>query len=263
VNKIGKVHIIKIDFFKVFDLVQHDQLLTKIASLGVDSRVVVWLREFLFGRTHSVRVGGQLLEDVRVMSGGPQGCKLGPLLFLTCDIWRNNKSNIRFFADNCIIYRKIVINNENLLIDLNRLGDCIFENETIINSTKSKAVFFMRAQVTVPLNYSLWEMVLLEAISCKYLGVILCSDLIWADQVNYTVKKACNAILFTMRILKNGNSYTKSVAYTSLVHQILECRAACWDPYREGKINVLDQLQNQLNQNITGMIQIGKPRSHM
>ena len=26
--------------------------------------------------------------------------------------------------------------------------------------------------------------------SCKYLGIILRSDLSWADQVNYTVKKA-------------------------------------------------------------------------
>jgi hypothetical protein len=59
------------------------------------------------------------------------------------------------------------------------------------------------------------------------------------------VKKACKAILFTMLILKNGNSYTKSVAYTSIVHPILECGAACWDPYREGKINALDRLQNK------------------
>jgi len=38
-----------IDFSKAFDLVPHDQLLTKFADSGVDSRVVVWVREFLVG----------------------------------------------------------------------------------------------------------------------------------------------------------------------------------------------------------------------
>jgi hypothetical protein len=45
-------------------------------------------------------------------------------------------------------------------------------------------------------------------------------------------------------ILKKGNSSTKSLAYTSLVHPILECGVACWDPYRKGHINALDQVQN-------------------
>ena len=70
--------------------------------------------------------------------------------------------------------------------------------------------------------------------SCKYLGIILRSDLSWADQVNYTAKKAWKALHFTMRTLKKGNSNTKILAYTSLVRLILEYGAACWDPYREG-----------------------------
>jgi hypothetical protein len=38
-----------IDFSKAFDLVPLDWLLTKLAASGVDSRVVVWVREFLVG----------------------------------------------------------------------------------------------------------------------------------------------------------------------------------------------------------------------
>jgi len=41
-----------------------------------------------------------------------------------------------------------------------------------------------------------------EVSSCKYLGIILRSDLSWADQVNYAVKKAWKALHFIMRILK-------------------------------------------------------------
>ena len=32
---------------KAFDLVPHDCLLMKLAASGVDSRVVIWVREFL------------------------------------------------------------------------------------------------------------------------------------------------------------------------------------------------------------------------
>ena len=58
-----------IDFSKAFDLVLRDWLLTKLAASGVDPRVVVWVREFLVGRTQRVRVGGQLSKKVKVTSG--------------------------------------------------------------------------------------------------------------------------------------------------------------------------------------------------
>ena len=81
----------------------------------MDSKVVVWIREFLLGRTQRIMVGGQLSEEVRLTSGVPQGSVLGPLLFLVYvnDIWRNMESTIRLFADDCVIYRKI-INNEDM-----------------------------------------------------------------------------------------------------------------------------------------------------
>jgi hypothetical protein len=59
------------------------------------------------------------------------------------------------------------------------------------------------------------------------------------------VKKAWKALNFIMRILKNGNSSTKSLAYMTLVRTILEYGAAYWDPYREGQIHALDRVQKK------------------
>jgi len=60
-----KIDAIILNFSKAFDLVPHGRLLTKIANSGVNSRVVVWIRQFLLGRTQRVRVGGQLSAEVK------------------------------------------------------------------------------------------------------------------------------------------------------------------------------------------------------
>ena len=66
------------------------------AASGVDSKVVVWVREFLAGRTQKVRIRGQLSKEVKVTSGVQQGSVLDPLLFLVYvnDIWRNIDTSI-------------------------------------------------------------------------------------------------------------------------------------------------------------------------
>ena len=65
------INVIIIDFSKVFDLVLHDRLLTKLAASSVDSRVGVWLREFVVGRTQRIRKSGQVSKEVKVTSGVP------------------------------------------------------------------------------------------------------------------------------------------------------------------------------------------------
>ena len=58
-------------------------------------------------------------------------------------------------------------------------------------------------------------------------------------------EKAWNALHFIMRILKKGNSSTKSLAYTTLVCPILEYGTACWDPYREGRYIALGRVHKK------------------
>jgi len=87
---------------------------------------------------------------------------------------------------------------EKLQENVDRLGEWVVENAMKINPSKSKAIRFMTARVKDPLNYSLMDTLILEASSCKYIGIILNSDLSWADLVNYTVKKAWKALHFTM-----------------------------------------------------------------
>jgi len=63
------------DFFKVFDLDPHDRLLTKLSISDVDSRIVVWVREFHVDRTQLVRLG---VKGVNVNSIVRQRERFGP-----------------------------------------------------------------------------------------------------------------------------------------------------------------------------------------
>jgi len=89
-----------------------------------------------------------------------------------------------------------------------------------------------------------------EASSFKYLGIITRSYLNCADHVNYTLRKARQALHFVIRILKkinnnnNNNNNTKCLTYTALVRPILEYGAVCWDPYR-GQVCASNRLQKR------------------
>jgi hypothetical protein len=109
-----------------------------------------------------------------------------------------------------------------LQIDLDRLKRWAEEYAMKINPGKSKAVVFTRARVKEQLKYSLGDQRVPEASSSKCLGIIIRSDLSYADQLNYIAQKAWKALHFVIRVLKKGKSNTKSLAYPSLVRPILE-----------------------------------------
>ena len=75
----------------------------------------------------SVVVDGSSSELARVRSGVPQGTVLGPLLFLTYinDLPSTVSSQVRLFADDCLLYRPIKCraDQEQLQRDLSALQD--------------------------------------------------------------------------------------------------------------------------------------------
>jgi len=87
-------------------------------------------------------------------------------------------------------------------MDLNRLGEWAVENEMKINPRKSQAISFTKARVKERIRYYFGDELIPEASSIEYLGIIIRSDLNWADRVTYTLRKAWKALHFIMHILK-------------------------------------------------------------
>jgi hypothetical protein len=63
-DEASRMHAIIIDFSKAFDPEPHGRLLKIIAALGVDSKMVLWIREFLIHLSQRVRGGRHYLEEV-------------------------------------------------------------------------------------------------------------------------------------------------------------------------------------------------------
>ena len=68
-----------------------------------------WITSFLTNRNQQVVIDGECSTKVLVTSGVPQGSLLGLTLFLLFknDLPDHVKSEIRLFADDCLIYRHI------------------------------------------------------------------------------------------------------------------------------------------------------------
>ena len=116
-----------LDFSKAFDTVPHSKLLKKLSHYGIGGTILEWRNKFLTGRTiMKVALDGKMSREIPVDSGVPQDTVLGPLLFLCHinDFPTSVKSQVRLFADNCLLYRKIQTFNDHILLqkDLTQLG---------------------------------------------------------------------------------------------------------------------------------------------
>ena len=103
----NSVHCVFLDFAKAFDCVAHEHLLIKLQCLGIDGRLLEWIRSFLTHRLQRVVVNGTYSDWLSVRSGVPQGSVLDPLLFLLYidDMHRAVKhSKLKLYADDVALY---------------------------------------------------------------------------------------------------------------------------------------------------------------
>ena len=106
-NKLN-VDVAILDFEKAFDKVAHSRLTHNLNYYGI-RELLQWIQSFLTNHTQRVVVDGTYSSPCSVTSGVPQGSVLGPVLFLIYinDITSNIHSQLRLFADDCLIYHPI------------------------------------------------------------------------------------------------------------------------------------------------------------
>ena len=101
-----EVRAVFLDISKAFDKVWHDGLIFKLKQNGVSGSLLMFFQNYLNNRQQRVTINGSYSVISAVESGVPQGSVLGPLLFLIYinELEKNIKSNIKFFADDTMLF---------------------------------------------------------------------------------------------------------------------------------------------------------------
>ena len=106
-----EVRAVFLDISKAFDKVWHDGLIFKMRQNGISGKLLKLFQNYLSNRKQRVVLNGFSSDCSSIESGVPQGSVLGPLLFLIYinDLKKNIKSNVKFFADDTMLFS--IVNN--------------------------------------------------------------------------------------------------------------------------------------------------------
>ena len=242
-----------LDFSKAFDTVPHKNLLHKLSLYGITGPLHAWLSNFLTQRSMRVVIEGACSESSTVDSGVPQGTVLGPILFLCHinDLPSSVSSQVRLFADDCLLYREINTFKDHLTLqqDLKQLK--VWADTWGMHFNASKC-YILSIKEKLNFHYTLNSTILKHVTNNPYLGILFSQDLKWGDHIAKICKKANSTVGFLMRNLRNCPSGCKRNAYLSLVRSVLECGATLWDPYLQKDISKLEQVQRKAARFVSG-----------
>ena len=250
-----QIDVAVLDFSKAFDTVPHKRLLGKLHHYGVKGPILRWIQAFLEDRTQNVVVEGKHSPAAPVLSGVPQGTVLGPLLFLLFinDLPSVVKSQVRLFADDCLMYRPIhsIQDQMSLQSDLKSLEEWADTWGMKFNALKCQILSISRSK-RISYFYNLCGHILQTVDQAKYLGVIISEDLSWSPHVQSVYNRASSSLGFLRRNLRRCPAKLKETSYITLVRSIMEYACPIWDPYLLKDSYSLESIQRKAARFIKG-----------
>lgn len=161
------------------------------------------------------------------------------------------KSQVRLFADDCILYRQIKNREDHILLqnDLTCLEECA-QKWGMRFSAKKYYVMSIKGKSSCLYNPD--KKLLQQVTENPYLGILLSEDLGWSKHIVKTASKASSALGFVRRNLKNCPISCRKTAYNALIRSVLEYGSVVWDRYLTRDIDKLERIQRNGARFITG-----------
>jgi hypothetical protein len=172
-----------------------------------------------------------------------------PLLFLTFinDLPEHTTSDVRLFADDCLLYRHIR-NDEDaaaLQKDLTSLQQWEETWQMQFHLQKCKVIHVTNKRKPITHSYKLHDHILEVMENSKYLGVTINNKLNWIQHITNIKGKASRTLCFLQRNLCGCKSNVKSTAYTTMVRPTLEYAGTVWDPHHQVHIRSIEGVQQR------------------
>ena len=222
-----------IELSKAFDSVNHDVILDKLEKSDMSTSVVNWFKSYLYERSQSVTVGGNISKSLPLNTGIPQGSILGPLLFIiyTSDLPSCLPLECKLFMyadDSTITCSSSNINEieNNLNAALGRIYDWCVRNKLTINANKTKSMLIGSKQKfhNTDLNVSIAGSSIVKVNYVKCLGVIIDESLSWGPHVEYVEKTVSSNLGMLNRI---RNYVPQSSLHSLFVCLVTPCLDYC------------------------------------
>ena len=198
------VRVVRFDYRKAFDLIDHNLLARKIKGLDMPRWVRVWVLDFLSDRKQRVKLSSDCRSEWRLIPAGvPQGTKLGPWLFLLMinDLvvdaltWK--------YVDDTTITQTIPRGwTRDVQSAVSAVEAWSIENKMELNAGKCKEMridFKRNTHNFPPIVINGKELSVSNSV--KILGVTISSDLKWNDHISECIRKA-NKRLYFIVLLK-------------------------------------------------------------
>ena len=175
-------------------------------------------------------------------------------LIFTNDMYDNIHSQMRLFADDCLVYRIINSLNDCLELqeDLSLLCDWESKWQMEFNKSKCHVLHMSRKKQSIGTLYYLKDTLLEISSKQKYLGVDLSNDLDWSPHINSITTRANKTLGLLRHNLKSCSPYIKNIAYKTLVRPQLEYCSPIWDPYEKGDVLSLEKVQRRASRFVSG-----------
>ena len=154
-------------------------------------------------------------------------------------------SNVRLFADDCLLYRKIKSAKDQELLQKDLIELEKWANNWGMKFNAKKCYILSIADKGKHKFYELNSYLLQHVENNPYLGLIISKDLKWATHIDQIRKKASSTLGVVQRNLKRCPKSVKKTAYISLVRSTLEYGATVWDPYLEKDVYKLECIQRK------------------
>ena len=187
---------IYLDLQKAFDTVNHDILLYKLHNYGIRGVVHQWFESYLTNRHQFTSIGDTCSYTGHITMGVPQGSVLGPLLFLLyindiCSAVPGAK--VKLFADdtNLFLYEKDLLSlYAKANASLEYLSKWFIANRLSLSVEKTCYTVFGAKHLDLQnLELKIDNKTIHLVASCKYLGVIIDSNLTWQEHIDHLYKK--------------------------------------------------------------------------
>jgi hypothetical protein len=259
------VDAVYLDFAKAFDSVPHERLLRKLKSLGIESNVLKWIKDFLVGRRQRVSINGTVSDWASVRSGVPQGSVLGPVLFIAFinDLPEAVSSVCSMYADDTKVYNTVRNTSQQLQLqdDLDSLVDWADKWQLRFNADKCKVIHLGKNNEQQ--DYSMRRhgcndrVMMSKSTMEKDLGVNVDNELKFSKHIEAQVNKANKRLGLIRRSYEYIDAEAMKLLFVAVVRPNLEFGNAVWSPKLEKDKNLVESVQRRATRIIPGLK--GKP----